>query len=89
MNHESPSNPLPTFVSRQVTEERRFFLNLNPSRKSSLEVVCGGVGPEQQAVEVKNLATQLMDKVRGFFNVFRRAAVSKDQISDFSENRAP
>jgi small-conductance mechanosensitive channel/CRP-like cAMP-binding protein len=40
---------------------------------------------EQQAVEAKNLAAQLMDKVRGFFNVFRRAVVSKDQISNFSE----
>jgi len=41
---------------------------------------------EQQAVEVKNFAAQLMDKVRRFFNVFRREeVVSKDQISDFSE----
>lgn len=37
------SSPLPEFVSRQVTEARRFFLNLKPNRKSSLEVVCGGV----------------------------------------------
>lgn len=40
---ESTSAGLPEFVSRQVTEARRFFLNLNPNRKSSLEVVCGGV----------------------------------------------
>ena len=40
---------------------------------------------EQQAVEVKNFAAQLMDKMRRFFNVFRREEVSKDQISDFSE----
>jgi small-conductance mechanosensitive channel/CRP-like cAMP-binding protein len=40
---------------------------------------------EQQAVEVKNFAAQLMDKMRRFFNVFRREEVSQDQISDFSE----
>ena len=34
---------LPEFVSRQVTEARRFFLNLNPDHKAPLEVVCGGV----------------------------------------------
>ena len=41
---------------------------------------------EQQAVEVKNFAAQLMDKVRRFFNVFRREeVVSQEQIADFSE----
>lgn len=40
---EQSSSPLPEFVSRQVTEARRFFLNLNPDRRSRLEVVCGGV----------------------------------------------
>jgi hypothetical protein len=40
---------------------------------------------EQQAVEVKNFAAQLMDKMRRFFNVFRREEVSQEQISDFSE----
>lgn len=40
----TPALPgLPEFVSRQVTEARRFFLNLNPNRDSALEVVCGGV----------------------------------------------
>lgn len=34
---------LPEFVSRQVTEARRFFLNLNPNTEASLEIVCGGV----------------------------------------------
>ena len=34
---------LPGFVSRQVTEARRFFLNLNASRNLPLEVICGGV----------------------------------------------
>lgn len=37
------SAPLPEFVSRQVIEARRFFLNLNPGRQQLLEVVCGGV----------------------------------------------
>jgi len=36
-------NQLPGFVSDQVTEARRFFLNLNSSRKLPLEVICGGV----------------------------------------------
>jgi CRP-like cAMP-binding protein len=40
---------------------------------------------EKQAIEVKNFATQLMDKMRHFFNVFRREAVSKEEIADFSE----
>ncbi len=43
MSQPPASTPLPAFVSRQVTEARRFFLNLNPDRTSSLEVVCGGV----------------------------------------------
>lgn len=34
---------LPFFVSDQVTDARRFFLNLQPDRKASLAVVCGGV----------------------------------------------
>jgi small-conductance mechanosensitive channel/CRP-like cAMP-binding protein len=40
---------------------------------------------EQQAVEVKNFAAQLMDKMRRFFNVFRREEVLQEQIADFSE----
>ncbi len=32
----------PSFVSRQVTEARRFYLNLNPAPGHSLTVVCGG-----------------------------------------------
>lgn len=43
MNVRRDSDPLPSFVSRQVTEARRFFLNLNPNQKIPLEVVCGGV----------------------------------------------
>lgn len=34
---------MPAFISKQVTEARRFFLNLNPDHHSELEVVCGGV----------------------------------------------
>ena len=34
---------LPFFVSDQVTQARRFFLNLQPDRKAGLAVVCGGV----------------------------------------------
>jgi CRP-like cAMP-binding protein len=40
---------------------------------------------EQQAVEVKNFAAQLMDKMRRFFHVFRREAVSKEQTADLSK----
>lgn len=32
----------PSFVSRQVTEARRFYLNLNPPAGHGLTVVCGG-----------------------------------------------
>jgi AraC-like DNA-binding protein len=34
---------LPAFVSTQVTEARRFFLDLSPKSGSTLTVVCGGV----------------------------------------------
>ena len=37
----TPVEP-PTFVSRQVTEARRFYLNLKPPAGHSLTVVCGG-----------------------------------------------
>jgi hypothetical protein len=41
---------------------------------------------EQQAVEVKNFAAQLMDKVRRFFHVFRHdEVVSQERITDFNE----
>ena len=43
MSPRQPQSALPAFVSRQVTEARRFFLNLSPDRKAALEVVCGGV----------------------------------------------
>lgn len=43
MSQPLPSDTLPPFVSRQVTEARRFFLNLTPNRRAPLEVVCGGV----------------------------------------------
>lgn len=43
MSSRHAPTSLPLFVSRQVTEARRFFLNLNPDRDASLEVVCGGV----------------------------------------------
>ena len=33
----------PAFVSQQVTEARRYYLNLNPLRKAAFTVVCGGV----------------------------------------------
>jgi AraC-like DNA-binding protein len=33
----------PFFVSQQVTEAARYYLNLNPSGERGLEVVCGGV----------------------------------------------
>jgi AraC-like DNA-binding protein len=33
----------PAFLSTQITEARRYFLNLAPSRTRGLEVVCGGV----------------------------------------------
>ncbi|MCA8988025.1 MAG: helix-turn-helix transcriptional regulator [Planctomycetaceae bacterium] len=42
-NIQLERDPLPEFVSRQVTEARRFFLNLDPNRTAPLEIVCGGV----------------------------------------------
>jgi hypothetical protein len=39
----SPRTPEPSFVSQQVTEARRYYLNLNPQREAPLVVVCGGV----------------------------------------------
>jgi AraC-like DNA-binding protein len=37
-----PEIETPAFVSRQVTEARRFYLNLKPARARRLTVVCGG-----------------------------------------------
>lgn len=39
----NPQQVLPEFVSRQVSEAKRFFLNLAPNSEAELEVVCGGV----------------------------------------------
>ena len=40
----SPSgNSSPDFFSTQVSQARRFYLNLSPSPKAKLQVVCGGV----------------------------------------------
>ncbi|KAA5537996.1 AraC family transcriptional regulator [Roseiconus nitratireducens] len=33
----------PEFISKQTTDSRRFYLNLNPAATDSLAVVCGGV----------------------------------------------
>jgi hypothetical protein len=38
-----PDPTEPAFISRQVTEARRYYLNLNPSPRATFEVVCGGV----------------------------------------------
>lgn len=47
MNQQHTSPPSnseePSFVSQQVTDARRFYLDLNPSRKAQFTVVCGGV----------------------------------------------
>ena len=43
MSRTDDRHDLPAFISTQVTEARRFFLNLRPNRRASLEVVCGGV----------------------------------------------
>lgn len=43
MSQLQASSPLPAFVSQQVTEFRRFFLNLTPDLTAPLEIVCGGV----------------------------------------------
>ncbi len=40
-NQESQVEP--TFVSQQVTDARRYYLNLNPDPNRPLSVVCGGV----------------------------------------------
>jgi AraC-like DNA-binding protein/quercetin dioxygenase-like cupin family protein len=39
----TPISAEPAFVSQQVTEARRYYLNLNPPRTAALTVVCGGV----------------------------------------------
>jgi AraC-like DNA-binding protein len=39
----SAVSPEPSFVSSQVTEARRYYLNLNPPEKTPFCVVCGGV----------------------------------------------
>jgi AraC-like DNA-binding protein len=39
----APGSVEPSFVSRQVTEEHRYYLNLRPLRSKAFVVVCGGV----------------------------------------------
>jgi AraC-like DNA-binding protein/quercetin dioxygenase-like cupin family protein len=39
----APDPTEPAFISRQVTEVRRYYLNLTPSPRAAFEVVCGGV----------------------------------------------
>jgi AraC-like DNA-binding protein len=41
--NSAPDPSEPAFISRQVTEARRYYLNLNPSRTAAFVVVCGGV----------------------------------------------
>jgi AraC-like DNA-binding protein len=41
VTERTPQIP-PPFISEQVTDARRFYLNLNPSRRRDLTVVCGG-----------------------------------------------
>lgn len=49
---ESPED-LPAFISRQVTEARHFFLNLDPDRSAELAVACGGVERVEAEYEVR------------------------------------
>lgn len=42
----------PSFVSHQVTEERRYYLNLNPPADADFVVVCGGVERMRPEYEV-------------------------------------
>lgn len=42
----------PSFVSHQVTEERRYYLNLNPPPDANFVVVCGGVERMRPEYEV-------------------------------------
>lgn len=44
MSQKLPSvRPEPPFVSQQVTEARRYYLDLNPPEHAGLAVVCGGL----------------------------------------------
>lgn len=43
----------PDFISDQVTEARRYYLDLNPSESDPLTVVCGGVERVRADYEVK------------------------------------
>jgi AraC-like DNA-binding protein/quercetin dioxygenase-like cupin family protein len=42
MNAKNKADAAPEFFSPQVTEVRRFYLDLNPPKKTPLIVVCGG-----------------------------------------------
>jgi AraC-like DNA-binding protein len=37
-----PESPQPAFISRAVTQARRFYLQLNPGRERTFTVLCGG-----------------------------------------------
>ncbi|MEM9586444.1 MAG: AraC family transcriptional regulator [Planctomycetota bacterium] len=48
MKSDATPTPEPDFVSAQVSEARRYYLNLNPQDDQTLAVVCGGVERTRQ-----------------------------------------
>ena len=52
VENEPESSLKPDFVSDQVSEARRYYLDLNPSDSDSLVVVCGGVERMRSDYEV-------------------------------------
>ncbi len=54
MTQRISNDGLPEFVSTQVSEARRFFLNLNHSQQHDLLVVCGGVERMRPEYEVNS-----------------------------------
>src|SRR2546430_16607153 len=43
----------PKFISRQVAEARRFYLNLRPAATEGITVICGGGGRSAPAYRVQ------------------------------------
>lgn len=53
MPTQQPRSVEPSFVSQQVSKATRYYLNLNPSRRAGLVVVCGGVERVQREYRVQ------------------------------------
>jgi AraC-like DNA-binding protein len=74
----SKTDTAPDFFSRQVSEARRFYLNLNPPRHRSVAVVCGGLERTRPDYQIERetfpfFSIEYVVRGRGVVTLHRRA----------------